>query len=169
MAIINCKICGTKKYFRPSAIKRGGGKFCSRKCYSYSIRNIAAWNRGLKNWRTKEHSEKLNKAIIKRNKKYPTSSKQAKINGSKAKTPKGSNHYKHKPNKNNIKCPVVYISGRGNVKLSILTAEANIGERLKPNEIVHHLDGNVLNNDWRNLLIMTRAEHSSFHNKNPKL
>ena len=32
MPQVNCKICNTEFYARPSHLKRGGGKFCSRDC-----------------------------------------------------------------------------------------------------------------------------------------
>ena len=39
----------------------------------------------------------------------------------------------------------------------------SIGRKLKENEVVHHIDGNCLNNDLNNLVIMTRNEHSRHH------
>lgn len=32
MPTINCLICGKEKYFKPSRVKMGYGKFCSKKC-----------------------------------------------------------------------------------------------------------------------------------------
>lgn len=31
-------------------------------------------------------------------------------------------------------------------------------------EIVHHIDGDISNDDFSNLRLMTKAEHSTFHN-----
>ena len=42
----------------------------------------------------------------------------------------------------------------------ILVAEKKYGRKLRPGEIVSHLDGNAQNNDPSNLKIMTRAEHN---------
>lgn len=49
-----------------------------------------------------------------------------------------------------------------------LIAEEKIGRRLKPNEFVHHVDGDKTNNDPSNLEVMTRAEHTSIHVNDPK-
>ena len=40
-----------------------------------------------------------------------------------------------------------------------LVMESKIGRLLKPNEIVHHIDGNRLNNDPTNLCLTTRGKH----------
>lgn len=40
-----------------------------------------------------------------------------------------------------------------------------LGRKLKKNEVVHHIDGNKLNNDIKNLSLMTRNEHTKLHNK----
>ena len=39
--------------------------------------------------------------------------------------------------------------------------ECYIGRKLKKNEIVHHIDGNVLNNNIMNLEVMTQSIHFS--------
>lgn len=41
--------------------------------------------------------------------------------------------------------------------------EQYLGRKLRPDEIVHHIDGNKLNNNIENLKIMTRGEHSKLH------
>lgn len=42
--------------------------------------------------------------------------------------------------------------------------EEHLGRKLRRDEIVHHKDGNKLNNDIANLQVMTRAEHDAEHN-----
>lgn len=42
--------------------------------------------------------------------------------------------------------------------------EVAIGRRLKRNEHVHHKDGNKLNNDIDNLVLLTANEHAVLHN-----
>lgn len=54
---------------------------------------------------------------------------------------------------------------RGNAKVHRLVVEEHIGRRLSSDEIVHHIDGNKLNNDISNLQVMTRGEHSSLHRR----
>lgn len=43
--------------------------------------------------------------------------------------------------------------------------ENKIGRKLKNNEVVHHIDGNKLNNNINNLKLMTRKEHIEIHRK----
>ena len=54
---------------------------------------------------------------------------------------------------------------KGNAKIHRLIMEEYLGRKLTPNEIVHHIDGNKLNNDIDNLKVMTRSEHSKLHRK----
>ncbi|MBU1092565.1 HNH endonuclease [Patescibacteria group bacterium] len=49
-----------------------------------------------------------------------------------------------------------------------LVAEKIIGRPLNKNEIVHHLDGNRLNNTVENIVILSRAEHARLHLKGKK-
>lgn len=39
----------------------------------------------------------------------------------------------------------------------------SLGIMVKPNEVVHHVDGNPQNNNPNNLQIMTRGEHQKHH------
>ena len=41
--------------------------------------------------------------------------------------------------------------------------EQKLGRKLTSNEVVHHADGNPLNNDPANLVILSRAEHQRLH------
>lgn len=45
----------------------------------------------------------------------------------------------------------------------VVAMEAEIGRRLKRNEVVHHKDHNKQNNHISNLELMTRKEHSRLH------
>ena len=54
---------------------------------------------------------------------------------------------------------------KGNVKLHRAVMEEKLGRRLTPDEVVHHKDGNKLNNDISNLEVMSRGDHSRLHRK----
>ena len=43
--------------------------------------------------------------------------------------------------------------------------EKKLGRYLKPNEIVHHIDGNKQNNKLSNLKLMTEEQHKSLEMK----
>lgn len=47
--IINCLVCDKSKYFRPSQIKNGEGKYCSRSCYLSKggfRKGVSSWIKG---------------------------------------------------------------------------------------------------------------------------
>lgn len=41
--------------------------------------------------------------------------------------------------------------------------EKHIGRKLKHGEVVHHIDGNVENNNLENLLLLSNSEHTKLH------
>ncbi len=49
------------------------------------------------------------------------------------------------------------------VRLHRYLMEQELGRKISFNEIVHHKDGNKLNNDINNLKLVTRAEHILMH------
>lgn len=59
----------------------------------------------------------------------------------------------------------LYNKGKGvnQIKLHRYLMEVKLGRKIKETEIVHHIDGYKLNNDIRNLQILTRAEHNRIH------
>ena len=57
---------------------------------------------------------------------------------------------------------------RGDVLEHILVAEKKLGRRLKPKEVVHHIDENRANNHSDNLDVMPLSEHSRIHNAGKK-
>lgn len=44
-----------------------------------------------------------------------------------------------------------------------LVAEGKLGRYLKPNEVVHHIDEDKLNNDPKNIMVLTNSEHIKYH------
>lgn len=63
----------------------------------------------------------------------------------------GNDGYKH-----------LCIGGR-TLKEHVYIMEQHLGRRLKKNEVVHHKDFSRTNNDFSNLQLMTRGEHSKLH------
>ncbi len=49
-----------------------------------------------------------------------------------------------------------------------IVMEELLGRELTKDEIVHHKDGDALNDDIHNLEVISRSKHTSFHNKDPK-
>lgn len=45
----------------------------------------------------------------------------------------------------------------------VVTMERRLGRRLLPDEHVHHIDGNPLNNQENNLALVTRSGHARLH------
>lgn len=50
----------------------------------------------------------------------------------------------------------------------MLIMEENLGRLLTDNEVVHHIDGNKLNNNLVNLQLLTISEHAKLHAKENK-
>lgn len=51
-------------------------------------------------------------------------------------------------------------TSRGYVYRYRLIASAALGRALRPNEIVHHIDGDESNDDPSNLIVMTQSDHA---------
>jgi hypothetical protein len=57
----------------------------------------------------------------------------------------------------------------GCVREHRLIMSDHLGRLLEPHEDVHHIDGNKLNNDITNLVVLTRSQHTSIHNKEKEI
>ena len=52
-----------------------------------------------------------------------------------------------------------------NMQLHRFIMEQHLGRELDIDEVVHHIDGDIFNNDISNLKVMTNSEHMRMHNK----
>lgn len=57
----------------------------------------------------------------------------------------------------------------GHNHLHIIIAERIIGRKLEDDEVVHHIDGNGLNNSLDNIIVMKRSKHKICHNSLSKI
>lgn len=63
------------------------------------------------------------------------------------------------------RCVLVYNDGhKENISFPKLIIEQHLGRKLLPNEQVHHIDENPMNNDISNLEILLLGEHQRLHN-----
>ena len=54
--------------------------------------------------------------------------------------------------------------GNGSVMVQVLVAEKILGRNLKEGEVVHHIDGNRMNNTKNNLMVFaTHSDHIRYH------
>jgi len=49
-----------------------------------------------------------------------------------------------------------------------LIMESYLGRKLKPSEVIHHINGNTKDNRIENLQLLSNSEHSKIHNKKGK-
>lgn len=72
--------------------------------------------------------------------------------------------YKNLCKDGRIRCVLVYKNGvKKTISFPKLLMEKHLGRKLLPNEQVHHIDENPLNNDISNLAVICRGEHQRQH------
>lgn len=148
---IICPTCN--KDFRPRASK---DKYCSRECY-YEMKRI----RGDRVKWTKEMREELSKKYTGEG--NPMHGKPSWSKGKKRPEISGENHWNYKGGW--VQQGYRFISVRGETKPEHrYIMEQHLGRELDPEqEVVHHINGDRLDNRLENLKLMTRKEHMNEH------
>jgi len=131
--LTNCKKCNKSFYIRKDKIKKGFGKFCSRKCYGNSKKGMTGWMKGKKLPRGKDHW-----------------------------LWKGGHCYNtegyiliHKPNH-------PFVQSNNYVKEHRLIVEKQIGRYLKPEEVTHHLGAKDDNRPQMLMAFVNQSTHQCF-------
>jgi len=141
MIVRNCLVCDKEFGTYPSKVKIGRGKYCSKKC-CLSVTNGALEENG--------------KAT-----RYAKGTKPWNTKGwTHTRSRKGGRKYIliHQPEH-------PFSSKRGYVRKHRLVMEEHIGRPVEKHEIVHHKNGDTLDNRIENLELMTRVEHCRLHVK----
>jgi hypothetical protein len=63
---------------------------------------------------------------------------------------------------------IKYVFGTKGIEEHRSVMEQHIGRKLRSNEIVHHINGDRVDNRIENLSVMTRSEHMSHHRRTAK-
>lgn len=127
--------CGKEFKTYPSKIKIGKGKYCSKECCLVITNKILEKNGAGTRWQK----------------------------GQKPWSYKGFSYTCARPNGKEYR--LIFMpehpdaSTRGCVREHRLVMEKHLCRRLLSSEIVHHKDGNTLNNDVSNLEVMDKKEH----------
>lgn len=136
MIIVKCKECNKKFYTYKCKILSGRGKYCSKNCSNKNTLIKKGQRLSIDTEfkiGVKPYSYKGFTITIPR------------VNGRKYRLIYNPNH--------------PYCSKKGYVREHRLVMENFLGRFLLRNEIVHHKDGNTLNNEVSNLEVMNKREH----------
>lgn len=134
--IKNCVLCGKEFKTYPSKVKIGRGKYCSRTCAD----KVLLFKKG----------ERLSPSTEFQKGQLPHNTK-----GYSFTIPRqGGNAYKL------LYCPDhPFRTKRKTVREHRLIMEQHIGRYLRPDEVVHHINGDTLDNRIENLELLTKKEH----------
>lgn len=147
---LTCDYCGKRIYRYPSQVKPHN--FCSKAClahYSNKADNPNGYA-NLKDYANiSANMSELNREL---NPTRMTSEVRSKLRMAKLGTGEQKGYQK--------------LMGRHTHRI---VAELKLGRRLKPGEVVHHIDGNKLNNKSDNLMVFpSQAEHARWHKEHDR-
>jgi len=137
----NCKTCGKQFVARQWQLDNSIGIYCSNNCALKAKRGVSF---------TEDHKIKISTAL----KKSPKFQRTIK---------RGRGHHQFLETIISGGYRYVTNSEERKVQEHRLVIEKILGRKLKSSEIVHHIDGDRLNNDPKNLTIVSRGEHASIH------
>jgi hypothetical protein len=154
---ITCPVC--KEKFSPSTSK---SKYCSKTCY-YEMKRIRGdrciWTDEMKKTISKRYMGSGN----------PNFGKTSPMSGKKRPEFSGEKHPNWKRgywiSKDGYKYyESVYTKGK-KITEHRMIMEKYLGRKLLNTEIIHHINGDVIDNSIDNLMICTRAKHINIHRK----
>ena len=167
--IINCLIC-KKEFYTPGYLLKNGRKYCSDNCYYLKIRLHP-----LRYWLGKHRSEKDKKIMSKSHKgqipwclgKKLTQEHKEKMRIAKLGKYLGKNHPNWKggitydKSKNRF---LKYINKEERVYESRFIMEQFLNRKLKPEEVVHHINEDSSDNRIENLMLFpNNSAHIKYH------
>ena len=167
MALTRCAYCGKEIRRKPSQIRRSGACYCSPECHNKAMKKgvtvLCDWCgtpfykppsklcskvnlcssvcRNL--WLGRRNIEIMNKPGHSKGHKAP--------------------HLSRLNAKRNPAARLAVNPSRVPSQRYRKIAERKIGRKLRPGEVVHHINGNRSDNRPENLRVMTRSEHSQLH------
>lgn len=141
---LNCAWCGKEIWRYESQV--GKHNFCSRKCrglFSSKTHNPSHYAEMFNIEKMSAHMSALNRELnpTRMTPQVREKIRQARLGSGASKT---------------------YAKAYGRHEHRVI-AEQKLGRKLRPGEIVHHIDCNKRNNHPDNLKVMTQAEHAALH------
>jgi len=169
--ILNCKYCN-KKFYASLSVLRKGRQYCSQKCFK---KDKPVWNKGL----TKHNDSRMmtisKKATAQLHREYAngTRDKSAIIKKAiEARMKQGLKKFKTNPSfminsEGYLKIYIPVLIGHGWQFYHHYVWE-QAGKSIPNGYILHHINGNKVDNRIENLQLMNRSEHISLHSKGKK-